>query len=76
MELPGGSVGKQPAYSAGDTGDKGSIPRLGRSPGGGQGKSLQRIAQRIPWKEEPGGLQSIDCEESDTTEVTQRVRHN
>ena len=44
MELPGGSVGKQPAYSAGDTGDKGSIPRLGRSPGGGQGKSLQRIA--------------------------------
>ena len=31
---------KNPA-SAGDTGDAGSIPGLGRSPGGGNGNSLQ-----------------------------------
>ena len=26
------------------------------------------LAQRIPWTEEPGGLQSIGLKESDTTE--------
>ena len=26
------------------------------------------LAWRIPWTEEPGGLQSMGCEESDTTE--------
>ena len=26
------------------------------------------LAWRIPWTEEPGGLQQIDCEESDETE--------
>ena len=30
------------------------------------------LAQRIPWTEEPGGLQSIGLKESDTTEVTQQ----
>ena len=28
------------------------------------------LAWRIPWTEEPGGLQSIGCKELDTTEVT------
>ena len=28
------------------------------------------LTWRIPWIEEPGGLQSIGCKESDTTEVT------
>ena len=28
------------------------------------------IAWRIPWTEEPGGLQSIGSRESDTAEVT------
>ena len=27
------------------------------------------LAWRISWTEEPGGLQSIDCKELDTTEV-------
>ena len=26
------------------------------------------LAWRIPWTEEPGGLQSMGCKESDTTE--------
>ena len=32
-----GSVGREPVWSAGDTGDMGSIPGSGRSPGGGHG---------------------------------------
>ena len=28
------------------------------------------LAWKIPWTEEPGGLQSMGCKESDTTEVT------
>ena len=38
MGFPGGSVGKEPACNAGDAGDMGSIPELGRSPGRGPGK--------------------------------------
>ena len=29
------------------------------------------LAWRIPWTEEPAGLQSIGCKESDTTEATE-----
>ena len=29
------------------------------------------LVWRITWTEEPGGLQSIGCKESDTTEVTE-----
>ena len=35
-----GSVGNESAYNAGDKGDVGSIPGLGRSPGGGRGNPL------------------------------------
>ena len=46
-----------PFANAGDVTDVGSIPGLGRSPGGGHGNPLQYIlAWRIPWTEEPGGL--------------------
>ena len=41
MGFPGGSVGKESAYNAEDTGDTGSIPGLGGSPGGGHGNPLQ-----------------------------------
>ena len=41
MGFPGGSVGKESAYKAGDAGDMGSIPGLGRSPGGGHSNPLQ-----------------------------------
>ena len=39
--FPDGSVGKESAYNVGHTGDVGSIPGLERSPGGGNGSSLQ-----------------------------------
>ena len=52
----GGSDGKESACSAGDLG---SIPGLGRSPGGGMTTHPSILAWRIPWTEEPGGLQSM-----------------
>ena len=57
--FPSGSVGKEPACNAGDTGDRGSIPRLGRSPRGGNGNPLQYSCLEVPWTEEPGRLQSM-----------------
>ena len=38
MGFPGGSAGKESAHTAGDLG---SVPGLGRSPGGGHGNLLQ-----------------------------------
>ena len=40
MGFPHGSVGKESACNVGDTGDMGSIPGSGRSPGGGHGNPL------------------------------------
>ena len=48
MGFPGGSVIKNvPA----NTGDTGSIPRSGRSPGGGNGNPLQYSGLENPWTE-------------------------
>ena len=48
---------KNPPANAGDIRDAGLTPGSGRSPGGGHGDSLQYLVWRVPWKEEPGGLQ-------------------
>ena len=64
MSFPGGSHGKESAYNAGDPG---MIPELGRSPGEGNVTHSNILARRIPWTEEPGGLQSMG---------SQRVRHS
>ena len=60
-------VVKNPPANAGDTGDAGSFPGSGRTPRGGHGSTLQYLAWRIPWTEEPGGQQSIG---------SQRVGHD
>ena len=60
-------VGKNIPASVGDIRDMGSVPGLGRSPRGGQGNPPKILAWRIPWTEEPGGLQSVS---------SQRVRHD
>ena len=39
--FPDGSVGRESTCSAGDTGDSGSVPGLGRFPGEGNGNPLQ-----------------------------------
>ena len=48
VDLPGGTVGKEPACNAGDTGDVGSVPGLGRSPGGGNGNLVQYACLENP----------------------------
>ena len=47
---------KNPPANAGGIRDVGSTPGWGRSPGATHSSVL---AWRIPWTEEPGGLQSI-----------------
>jgi len=64
MGFPGGSDGKESTCNAGDLG---SIPGLGRSPGGGHANPLQYSCLETPRTEQPGGLQSMQ---------SQRVRHN
>ena len=55
-------VGKNQPASTEDLRDVGSIPGSGRSPGEGNGNPLMHssiLVWRIPWTEEPGGLQSM-----------------
>ena len=54
--FPGGSVGKESACNAEDTGRCRFDPGVGRFPGGGHGNPLQYLilAWRISWTEEPG----------------------
>ena len=60
--FPDGSVVKNlPANS----GDVGSIPGLGRSPGGRNGNTLQYSYWEIPWTE-AGRLQSMGSQKSQT----------
>ena len=53
MSFPGRSDSKE---SLCDVGYLGSIPGLGRSPGGGHGHPFQYSCLENPWTEEPGGL--------------------
>ena len=64
LGLPGSTAGKESVFNAGDLG---SIPGLGRSPGGGHGNHSTILSWESPWTEEPGGLQSMG---------SQRVRHD
>ena len=64
---------KNPPANAGDVRNAGSIPGLGRSPGGEHGNPLQYSCLENPMEEESGGLQSLKSvwdKEWDTTEVT------
>ena len=76
--FPSGSVVKNPPSNAGGTRDMGSVPGLGRSPGGGHGNPppLQYSCLGNPmdrgawWATVHGG-----CKESDVTEATEHVQH-
>ena len=58
---------KNPPSNAGDVGNKGLIPGWVRPPGAGMATHSSVPAWRIPWTEEPGGLQSME---------SQRVGHD
>ena len=64
LSFPGSSHSKDSAYNSGDMD---SILGYRRSPGEGNGNPLQYSCLRIPWTEEPGGLQSMG---------SRKVRHN
>ena len=64
LNVPGGSVVKNPPANAGDLG---SILMQGRYPGEINGNPLQYSCLGNPWTEEPGGLQSMGL---------QRAGHN
>ena len=51
--------GREATWNAGDKGDAGSIPGLGRSPGGGNGSPLKYSCLGNPMTEEPRRPQSI-----------------
>ena len=59
--FPGGSDGKE---SACNVGDKGSVLGSGRSLEEGMATHSSILAWRIPWTEEPGGLQSMGVPKS------------
>ena len=64
MGFPDSSDSKE---SACNVGDLGLVPGWGRSPGEGMETHSSILAWRIPWREEPGGLQSMG---------SQRVGHD
>ena len=63
---------KNPPASAGDMREAGSIPELGRFPGGGALQpTLVFLPEETLWTEEPDGLHTIHgVAEPDTTEAT------
>ena len=60
-------MGKESACNAGNAGDMGLIPGLGRSIEEAMATHSSILAWEIPWTEEPGRLQSMGL---------QRVRHD
>ena len=70
-----GSAGKQSARNAEDTGDMGSIPELGRSPGRGNGNSLQYSCLNNPMERSLVGYSPKGCRESDTAEQLSTCIH-
>ena len=72
--FPGGSVGKE---SACNVGDLGSIPGLGRSPGGGNGNPLQYSCLEKPhWQRNLVGYSPWGPKESDTAEWLSTTQHS
>ena len=73
MSFPGGSDGKESACNAGDLG---SVPGLGRSPGGGHGNPLQYTCLENPHGQgslagySPWGHKELDMAEQLSTHHT------
>ena len=64
MSFSDDSAGQESASNAGDTGDLGLIPPLEEE----MATHSSTLAWEIPWAEEPGTLQSMESQRSNTTE--------
>ena len=72
-DFPGGPVVENPPATAGNTGDVGSIPGSGRSPGEGNGNPLQysclgNVMDREAWQGSQGSQRVVS--DSADTELT------
>ena len=64
MGFPGGTVIKNLPANAGDARDDGSIPGKEDPLEEGMATHSSILPWRIPWTEEPGGLQSMGLQKS------------
>ena len=62
-------VVKNPPANARDTGDAGSVPELGRSPGEGNGNPLQFLPGRYHGQRSLVGYSQLSCKELNTIEM-------
>jgi len=67
LGFPDGSVGKESAYNARDTGDAGSVLGSGRFPRGGNGNPLQYSCLKSP-------MDRVHEQELDRTECLNRPK--
>ena len=58
LGIPDVTVVKNPPANTGNTKDMSSIPGWERSPGGGYALHSSILTWKVPWTEEPDGLQS------------------
>ena len=70
VDLP---VGKNPPANTGDARDASSNPGSGRSLEEEMAIHSCILAWKIPWREDPGGLQSVGFAELDTTEYASHL---
>ena len=68
MCFPDGTVVKNPPVKAGDEGDTCSIPRSGRSPGGGHGNPFQYSCLGYPMDRGVCWVSLVGHKKSDRTE--------
>ena len=71
-----GSTSEESACNPADKGDAGSIPGLGRSPGGGNGSPLEYSCLGNPMTEEPRGPQSIGLQRVWNDWATEHTEHS
>ena len=71
LGFPGGTVVKNPPANAGDTGDMGSIPGSGRSPGIGNGNPLQYSCLGNPMAR---GAWQVTVQSSRQSDLTEHIR--
>ena len=64
--MRGFPVVKNLPANEGDARDSGSVPESGRYSRGGNGNPLSILAWEISWTEEPGWLQSMGSQKSQT----------